>query len=81
MSDLRNNQNLLNLTGELPQKGPVVGMGSERLSTGMGLIIMATPHKVLRYMGFGQKSLWAVLERKEKFSEICPFLKFEFFHI
>ena len=45
------------LTGELPQKGPVVGMGSERLSTDMGLIIMATPHKVLRYMGFGQKSL------------------------
>ena len=32
------------LTGKLPQKGPVVGMGSERLSTGMGLIIMVTPH-------------------------------------
>ena len=52
------------LTGEFTQKGPVVGMGSERLSTGMGLIIMVTSHKVLRYMGFGQKSLGAVLERK-----------------
>ena len=50
----------------------VVGMGSERLSTDMGLIIMATPHKVLRYMGFGQKSLWAVLERKEKFFGDLP---------
>ena len=59
--------NVDDLTGELTQKGPVVGMGSGRLSTGMGLIIMATPHKVLRYMGFGQKSLGAVLERKEIF--------------
>ena len=62
------------LTEQLRQKSPVAG----KLSNGMVLINMATPHEVLRYMGLGQKSLGAVLER---FSEICPFLKFEFFHL
>ena len=60
------------LTGETNEKGPVAGNGSERLSNGLGSMVMGTSHEVLRYMGFGQKSLGAVLGPKEQISEISP---------
>ena len=60
------------LTGVSRLKGPVVRNGSERLSNDLGSMGMGTPHEVLRYMGFGQKPLRAVLGSEENFSEICP---------
>ena len=62
----------IKLTGETNEKGPVAGNGSERLSNGLGSMVMGTSHEVLRYMGFGQKSLGAVLGPKEQISEISP---------
>ena len=54
--------------------------GSERLSNDLGSMGMGTPHEVLRYMGFGQKPLRAVLGSEENFSEICPLEKHENFY-
>ena len=68
------------LTGVSRLKGPEVRNGSERLSNELGSMGMGTPHEVLRYMGFGQKPLRAVLGSEENFSEICPLERHENFH-